>query len=197
MTSIKDVLAAAKDPAKRRTAVASILLDGELVLRHQAADEAFREAMAETLDEISRPDHVKVLEDELRAVEAEIEAAKVDFRFRAVGSRVWFDLLAAHPPTKEQVKARPNLDHNPDTFMAAVMAESCVDPEMTVEDATELLGEVHPSQRDELWGTCVGLNRGDAGIPKSAALGLARLLSGASDGPVTRSGSRGRSSSAG
>jgi hypothetical protein len=93
----------------------------------------------------------------------------------------WANLMVKHPPTKEQRKENPRLDHNPETFPLAAMAASCVEPSgATVESFQRLDASGVPSAVfDELWVTCLDANLG-AGIPKSAAAGVIRRLSGRS-----------------
>lgn len=201
MTSISEVLAAVRDPGKRATAAASILLDGSLVERHRAADQALAEVLlvhAATMDADDPPAAVQDCMDAVADIEAQMAESRVEFRFRALSFREWADLLAAHPPTKEQKKGNEGLQHNPDTFPAAAVAASCTEPAMSEAEAGELLDALHPSQRDLLWGTCLALNRGDVDAPKSRFLtGRGPRSNGVSVGPLTGSASLDPSSSDG
>lgn len=106
--------------------------------------------------------------DRRPSASVEVVAGDDEFTFelRALSFRQWADLLAAHPPTAAQQKDLPNADHNPDTFPPAVLAATCVEPVMTVEQAAELLDGLHPSQRDKLWMSALILSRGDIDRPK-------------------------------
>lgn len=58
------------------------------------------------------------------------------FTFKSVGRFRYDELVLANPPTKEQKKDKA--EFNADTFPPALVAESCVDPEMSLEDAVEI-----------------------------------------------------------
>ena len=54
----------------------------------------------------------------------------------AISSHTYDDLMAAHPPTKEQEK--DGNAYNPDTFAPALIAAVIAEPKLTVEQATEI-----------------------------------------------------------
>lgn len=64
------------------------------------------------------------------------EQAEVELHFRAIGATAYDKLVGKHPPTTEQ-RAEGN-SFNLDTFGPALIAECCVDPEMSYADAKEL-----------------------------------------------------------
>ena len=112
-----------------------IQLDGELAdkiadLRklHIAARDADRMS-----NETDKAPAVLVEIEEL--VEAS-KATEVVFVFKSVGRFRYDELVDENPPTKDQ-KA-DGADFNSDTFPPALVAEACIDPEMTLEDATEI-----------------------------------------------------------
>ena len=78
------------------------------------------------------------------------------------------ELAQLQQATEEQEKA--GAWHNVDSFPGAALAASALEPSMSAEQATKLLGDLHPTQRDLLWGTCLRLNRGDVEVPKSRFL---------------------------
>jgi hypothetical protein len=124
---------------------------------------------------------------QVQELEAEIDAAKVEFRFVSVGHRQWADLMAAHPPTREQKKLNPRSDHNPETFPVAAIAASCQRPELSVEEVQRLERALNDAQFNALWAKCLEANLGGLESPKSAAAGLiARLNVGS--GTIAASG---------
>lgn len=170
MADIESILAVVDDPANRPSATARILVDHSLEQR--------RSELAARLNQVSdsgglSPSKQAVeVAKELRAVEAEIDAALVEFRFVAVGKRAWSDMLAKHPPTKQQRERDPRLDHNPDTFPIAAIAASCAEPEMTVEQVRRLDEALSLAQFSKLWDACLEANIGGDVGPKSVAAGL-------------------------
>lgn len=188
MTEIAEILAAAEGSAREQTA--RILLRQELHARH-----AELEAEIEALDRDSP--ELDGLLDQLEALQAEMDKAKTRFVFRSVGHRKWADLVAEHPPTKEQVRAGSNV--NLDTFRIPAIALASYDPKMTVEDVERLadLPVMNHSMFEMLFMSAVQANIGGLTDPKSAALGMRRRLNGASAERRTTSKSRARSSSAG
>lgn len=162
MTTIDDLLA----EITARESKVRILLDQRLLAEHERLD---AELLAATkLDGEENRDPVGPgLAQQLVAFEAAIEAAKREFRFRAVGKKAWADLLALHPPTKEQTAANPRIDHNPETFPIAAIAASCVDPVMTVEQVGRLEEALNLAQFDKLWAACLDANVGAFDSPKS------------------------------
>jgi hypothetical protein len=81
-------------------------------------------------------------------------------------------LLAANPPTKDQLKRDPRIDHNPETFPIAAIAASCLEPAVTVEDVGRLERALPSTVFDVLWARCIDANIGGIDAPKSAAAGL-------------------------
>lgn len=187
MPTVDEILEAARNPAFIRAGTARILLRQDLLERFEDLDRrldaAVKADMASGGDLDSK---APALAAELDALRDEVESAKVEFRFRAIGKRAWFDLLAAHPPTaKDLEQYGRNLDHNPRTFPAAAVAATLVDPAMTVEQVTELESVLNASQFDTLFNKAVDVNIGGIRDPKSLAAGLIRRRNGQSANSVT------------
>lgn len=168
MTSIDDLLA----EAVAREKSCRVLLRQDLLDEH---DRLEAELQAELeLDARENRDPVGPgLAVRLLAFEEEIESLRREFRFRAVGKRRWSDLLAEHPPTKEQLAKFSRLDHNPETFPVAAIAASCIDPAMSVEQVGRLEEVLNFAQFERLWECCLDVNvagGGGAG-PKSLIAG--------------------------
>lgn len=179
-TAFDDVLAVAESPDHVRKRSVRVLLRQDLVERHAELDARLMSTPNE--DGIGGAGAaVRETADEITALEAEIDSAQVTFTFRAVGHMKWANLMAEHPPTKDQLKANPRLDHNPETFPIAAMAATCVDPEgASVESFRRLEASSLPiSVFDTLWSACLDANLG-GGAPKSVAAGAIRRLSGRS-----------------
>jgi hypothetical protein len=195
MTTIDDLLA----EITVREKTVKILLRQDLLDEHARRDAelvATLNADTEENRDPLGPDLAKKLVE----FEAEIEAAKRPFRFRAIGKKAWADLLAHHPPTRDQTTANPRLDHNPVTFPIAAIAASCVDPQMTVEQVSKLEERLNLAQFEMLWAGCLDANvGGGVDAPKSLVAGpiarakfeLERSVSGMDDPSLDRSSSVG------
>lgn len=171
MSSIEDILAQVEDPSSKRTASARILLRQDLARRHAALVKDLDAAMADD-KRLNRTPLAPRLAGEVQALEAEIDAAQTEFTFQSVGKRRWADLLAKHPPTKEQRKLDQRIDHDPEKFPVSAIAASCIDPKMSVEDVKRLEAELNQTQFDALWVACLDANLGGGDVPKSLAAGV-------------------------
>lgn len=92
------------------------------------------------------PDLLKAAQDRADEAREAVRESAVEVVMRSIGRARWDELMQAHPPTeaqKEKTKREsgdPNafLEFNLDTFPPVAIAASCVQPEMTAEQATEL-----------------------------------------------------------
>lgn len=109
---------------------------------------------------------IKAARDRMRKSEAE-------FRFRALGEKVWSDLLAAHPGGKGQ-------SFDPDTFPKALISAAAVEPAMTPEQVAELFEVLNEGQRQELWAAAFEVNTESTSIPFSVS--ASAIFSSHSDG---------------
>lgn len=193
--SIEDILATANDPAYHRVAVARIpMVRQELRDEHARLDALLPTLTSDTID--AHPDR-KPTAERLAEIEREMEASTVEFRFRSIGHRAWADLLAKHPPTKQQASIDRRLDHNPETFPYDAIASSCVDPVMTVDQVRQLDASplIDVKAWTTLWGACIEANVA-ADTPKSLAAGLILRQNGESARRLTTTESPAASSSA-
>jgi len=100
-----------------------IPLNDAVVAAYEAAQEALRQA------ELTK-EGVEEARADLEAARRALEAETVTLRFRAIGRKRYEELLRAHPPAKgEATDADYPFDF--DTFSVALIAASCVEPEMT------------------------------------------------------------------
>lgn len=197
--SIDEILAKASDPAYVRVATARIpLVPDELRERHRELDAQLKKAVEDDRQSNSIKDSARSLAEQVEAVQAEMEAATVEFRFRSIGFRAWSDLKRAHPPTKDQLKRNARAEFDEDRFPVAAIAASCVDPEMTEEQVEALLQSplIDEDGFNRLLGACGECNVGGGGLPKSMLAGVILRRNGQSDVPPITSGSLVASSSA-
>ena len=186
MTTAADILAQAENVDHRRTATVRMLLRQDLARQH-ADLEAELLAAKSGDDNENRTPQAPAIAQRIVALEAEMEAAKVTFTFRAVGRRDWVNLIAAHPPTKAQIKTlsdaspdplkRMALEFNPDTFPVAAIAAASIDPEMSVEDVQRLEAALSDAQWSQLWAKAIEVNLGASDPKASRVAGLILRLS--------------------
>lgn len=173
---IEQVLSDAENPAYVRAATARVLLRQDLLARHAELYARLEATVAEDR-KYNRDPEAPALATEIEALEAEVEAAKVPFKFEAVGHRQWSDLLVKYPPSQEQLKDKPRLDFDPEKFPVAAIAASCVEPKMTLEQAKRLEKALNEAQFQELWDACIDANWGGLEAPKAPLAGVIRRMS--------------------
>jgi len=105
------------------------------------------------------------LRSELSQIEDEIRESEFEFTFEALGSQEYTKLKAAHPPSAKDRKNR--LDFNSDTFPQRLIAACCVEPEISAEQAEQLLSTLTEGQVTKLWNCAIAVNVGADDAPKS------------------------------
>ncbi len=174
------------------TETVPIQIDGELAseileLRQQIT-------LAEQFDrKENKPDTAPKLQNVLDELIAGSKDTEVVFVFKAVGRIIYDELveLPEHQPTDEQKKG--GAQYNIDTFPAALVALSCVDPEISPEQATEIFSdsEWNGAELQKLFFGALKVNTETADIPLSkggsetTASLLSNLLTQASTGSPT------------
>lgn len=174
--NIDDLLAEAENPAYRLTKTARILMGKAVGLleEHAELDRRLAEAVLSDTTASSSLDHeakAPGLAREVAALEQQIEDSKTPFRFVAIGRKAWADLVALHPPTKDDLKSDQRANINGQTFPPAAIAASCTSPTMTVEQVQRLEAALPDSQWMVLWDSCLAANLGGLTNPKSAIAG--------------------------
>ena len=157
-----------------------VLLRQELLDQHaemdaelEAAVQRDRSAGERSIDE--EPEATAIAARILE-LQGEIENAKREFVFKRIGKRAYSDLLAAHPPTAEQRRTSPKLDHNPETFPGALVAASCQSPKMTLDQVRKFEEVLDWGQFNQLYQAALDANLGGGDSPKSMlAGGIARV----------------------
>ncbi len=152
--TISDILREKKPNTKTVDIVLDADLAGEIQLKEQEL------AQMRVRKDRSLADGVGPLQNELDALYEQAADIAVTFTFTDCGRKNFDELILAHPPTKSQKDHVAELgggilEFNIDTFPPALLALTGSDPEMTVEEATEIF---------DAWGS------GDAEILFSTAL---------------------------
>lgn len=154
--SIEDLRA----KAKPRQAKARILADGSLRAQHAALEADLVAANHDGGGQLANPE-LRAIAEQLVDLEERIVAAEDEFTFQSIGTTAWYKLLGEHPPVES------GTDHNAITFPPAAIAASCVEPEITLDDAMWLRDTLDMGEWLRLWNACLLVNLGEAGRPKS------------------------------
>jgi hypothetical protein len=103
-------------------------------------------------------------------------AAEVPFTLRYIGDKAYSDMLAAHPSTEDS-----DMLFDSTTFPRALIAASCVDPEMTEEQVIELFEVINEGEIKKLFDAAWDVHNSSDMVPFSlAASALLAGLGGAS-----------------
>ena len=137
-----------KQPLERSI---SVPLNDAAVLAFQEASEA-----------LGRVQMVKGDETEAQAAfdaaKTALEAETVELRFRSIGRKRYDELVRAHPPTEEQKAESADAPYNVETFSAALIAASCIEPVMTEAEVAELADEWNVAEYMQLWVAALEVN---------------------------------------
>lgn len=158
-----------KQDATPHFAEARVCFDRALVARYEQA--------ARKLEEATRGTEVAMLEGPDQAIarevddlEAELEEKTRTLRFESIGARAWKELMADHPPSDDDRDKQAG--YNIETFVPAALSKSCVDPELTVEDAKWITETMPDGVIGEIVKACFDANL-EGGNPKKAAATVA------------------------
>lgn len=150
-----------KQPLERKVTIA--LSQEALDAYDEASDSLER---AKLLDEPT-----EALEEALKAARGTLAEESVVLTFRSIGRKAYDSLVDTYPPTAEQIREfqedNPDREGNPgkgkppydiDHFAPALVAASCVDPRMTIEEVDELFAEWNAVEVAELWVAALEVN---------------------------------------
>jgi hypothetical protein len=156
-----------KARARPRQSQVRLCLAGDLAARaDRLAEEIEAAASRPAPSSLADVDPRRALEAELDKVHESMRRSEVTFRFQALGRVAYSDLLAAHPP-------RPGVADdgawNNDTFPHALVAATCLEPVMTVEQVDELAEVLNQRQRNELFNAAWLAQVGETRVPSSRA----------------------------
>lgn len=127
---------------------------------------------------VSALERAKTFNEDTTEAEAQVAEARANLQehtvtmvFRAIGRKNYDALIELYPPTEEQIEEfrNENLDRhgNPskgkpaydiDKFAPALVAASCVEPEMTLDQVNELFDEWNATELAQLWVAALEVN---------------------------------------
>jgi hypothetical protein len=169
--SIEDILKAAKPREKTVKVCIAGDLAGEA---ERLQDELSRVSEDWEPADLTDVHPGRAIAEQLRAVHAQVREAEEPFTMRYIGDRAYSDLLAAHPAENDQEA------FNSVTFPRALVAASCVQPEMSEEQAIELFEVINEGEIKRLFDAAWDVHNSSEVIPFSLAASalLASLIEG-------------------
>ncbi len=164
--TISDILREKKPNSK----TVDIILDSDLANEIQLKEQEL--AQMRVRKDRSLADGVGPLQSELDALYEKAADIAVTFTFTDIGRKVFDELILGHPPTKEQKDRMAEmgggiLDFNIDTLPPALLALTASDPEMTLEEATEIFDNWGSGDAEILFSTALLVCKERTSIPLS------------------------------
>lgn len=139
--------------SKKKPVRKTVWIAGDSELADELSELEASLSRARTQAEIARPDRREAALQTVLDMEAEYEAKKaavressIKFVMQGIRTKDYDDLIAAHPPTEEQLeklKAQGETDvpFDVETFPYALIAATCVEPDVPKEDLIAWLHE--------------------------------------------------------
>jgi len=153
-----DHLRSTKKPVIRVVRIAG---DTELLDRV----EEMRQKVSLAKRQVIPPDGLDDMIAELEQLEGELDESMLVFRLRSIGAKRYEKMVLAHPPTEKQIaEAKEKGDtanFNAETLAPALLAACLIEPELTPEEADELIinsEKFSAAEVEYLVGAAVGVN---------------------------------------
>lgn len=148
------------------TRTVSLCLAAELVDEIAQLEAQFEQAKPPTnLGDVSPK---RAIAEQIAELQERMRESTVDFRLKAMSARVWTNFWASLPVRAENEPVAA-WEERAFPFYAEMVARSCVDPVMNVEQVGELAELLHHRAWSALASACMALNMGEVDIPNSAA----------------------------
>lgn len=156
------------EEAPPRIVDVSVPFDPDTAHRHEQLEQELEQLLRRPGGSISDRGPSQVADDIAELIDT---AQTLDFSFQTVGAKRWSQLIATHPPSKQERERGRDVA---DRFWPAAMAASCVAPEGANEDGfTKLWSKLSDGQWQKLVSACRQANAEDHDIrPSQAAFAL-------------------------
>ena len=96
----------------------------------------------------------------IEAARAKVRTSVVTLRFRAMGSRKYSSLVAAHPAPEGSDER-----YDPTTFLPVLLATCCIEPVMSQPQVMVLLDTVNGGQAQQMYDAALAVNEEPSPIP--------------------------------
>ena len=169
MADAADLIRSARLPER----TVSLCLRGDLAAEHEVLCARLAEVKASASKSLAGNPEERQLAQDIKALEDLMAESTVTLRFRALPRRQWAELVAKHPPRRDDGGRVFDTDAagvNADEFMVDVLHRCLVDPVLPEEDWTALVDDCLTSaQYEQLTDAVWSLNRRDVDVPFSLA----------------------------
>jgi hypothetical protein len=162
VTNALDILRSAKLP---ETTV-PVCVRGDLVAQVEALDKRLAGLTGQADRLVGNPE-ARELAEQIEDLRQEMSDSTVDLRLRALSHRDYAKLEAAHKPRKGE-DADQRTGFNLETFPAALIQASIVEPELDEDTFEGLANALTFQQWDTLFSEAYYLNRREVAVPFSA-----------------------------
>lgn len=160
-----DAIISGITPAQAST---DLCLRGDLLSEADRLNEQLNEFEGWEPSSLSDVDPRTPIRARLNELREEMRASTKTFEFQTLGDREGSDLMAAHPPTKDD-KGEDEGAWNAQTYPVALVAASAIRPTMTVKQAEKLFDKLNLAQRSQLFMAAYRANNRQVDIPFFAA----------------------------
>lgn len=154
--------------ARRREERVEVCLRGDLQARYTQLEAELAAAKEKSTDSLAGGGTAEIAQ-RLAALAGQMREWTVEFVIVAVSPNRWTELLAKHPPRKDNVRDQMS-GFNPDTMSLAALKEGVVEPELDDEDWMKLLDDaLNRGQLVELCNAALRANETSVDVPFSSA----------------------------
>lgn len=161
MSGIKDKLKAARRPER----VVPVCLRGDLAAEFETVRRDLGELAEPSADDsLSAGGRRRELVERLQAIRDEMHGETVDFRIRALSRARFWELALKFPPRDGRDRDK-QMGVNEDEFVAALLRECLVEPELDEQDWATLEDTLTYAQYNELGTTAWLINQEQVSVP--------------------------------
>jgi hypothetical protein len=149
----------------------SVCLDRRLVSALIVAKKAAETSAEGGPKMLGKDPEIEALEMRVLELEDAIRSKSRTLVFEGLGWGRWRDLLAKHPPEADQADvfaravqlgfmphAVENIGYNAETFVPDAIVASCIEPTITIHEATTLLRKSPPGVLERIWTAVLEVN---------------------------------------
>lgn len=174
---LSDLLEQASLPEK----TVEVCLRGDLVAQVEDLERDLRDLRTNTQTLADRG-KARQLAEQIEQVRAEMQNSSVVFRLRGLNRKQWADLLAAHPPRRNDETDKA-LGYNTETFFPALIRTCLVEPSVDDEQWERLDALLSSAQFDALVDAALAVSRRKVDVPFSFAASATLANSGETSKP--------------
>lgn len=153
--------------AAPRTTTVQVCGRGDLASEHERLALELRALMMDPDTGLAGNPEIQRVAQAISDLEDEMAGCTIDVTVKALSRNAWADLVAAHPPSREQARAGEDID--PKTFPVAALAACSYEPTITTDQAQSLAGKLPVGEWQKLWAAVASLNMVPTTVPKLKA----------------------------